>query len=236
MNKIISSIVLILTIGTAAFAKNINTLSADEKAAGWQLLFNGETTHGWRSFGRPDLSAHWYVEDGTLTFTPGKAGDIITNTVFSSFILSVDWKISEGGNSGIFFNVTEDLPDAYMTGPEYQLLDNRNRDEPPLEQAAAAYDLYEPTSDESEPAGRWNTSKIVVKGDLVEHWLNGVKVVSYDMGSADFKQRVAESKFSPIGPDADVMKHFAKARKGHIALQDHGDKIAFRNIKIKPTP
>ncbi|WP_417458100.1 3-keto-disaccharide hydrolase [Kordiimonas sp.] len=236
MKKSLFGIVMALALNTAILADTPNTLSEHEKAAGWQLLFDGKTTDGWRSYGKPELSAEWHVEDGTLTFTPGKAGDIITEGTFTSFELSIDWKISVGGNSGIFFHVVEGPSYAYMTGPEYQLLDNAGRDEPPLEQAAALFALYAPSRDVSHAADSWNTSKLVVIGEQVEHWLNGVKVVEYDMSSDNFKARVAASKFSPTGRNAAVMKDFAKARSGHIALQDHGDKIAFRNIKIKPLP
>lgn len=236
MKKILTSILMASALATSALAGDENTLSTAEEAAGWQLLFDGETTDGWRSYGHEDLSGDWRADGGTLTFTPGKAGDIITDATFTNFELSIDWKISKGGNSGIFFNVVEGPSYAYMTGPEYQLLDNANRDEPPLEQAGALFALYAPTTDVSHPAESWNTSRLVVNGGYIEHWLNGVKVVSYDMDSDDFKSRVSASKFSPDGPNADVMKHFATARGGHIALQDHGDKIAFRNIKIKPLP
>ncbi|GHF13376.1 glycosyl hydrolase [Kordiimonas sediminis] len=185
----------------------------------------------WRRYQSTDISAGWEAKGETLRVIAKGAGDLISKETYRNFDLTFEWKISEGGNSGVFFHVQEtpDLKQVYFSGPEYQLLDNVGRDEPPLEQAGALFALYAPTEDTTKPVGEFNTSRLIVQGDTVEHWLNGKLVVSYDMGSQDFKAKVAASKFSN-------WPAFAAKREGHIALQDHGDPVTFRNIRITRLP
>ena len=211
--------------GTTAMAQT-NTLTAAEKAAGWKLLFDGKTAAGWRGFKAAAPDPGWQARDGALSPDPKTSKDIITKDAFGDFELAFDWKISPKGNSGVMFHVTENGDETYWSGPEYQVLDNA-RGERPLEQAGSLYALYAPVAAQPKSVGEFNQSRIVVKGGKVEHWLNGTKVVEYDMASADFKARVAASKFKawPV---------FAASPTGHIALQNHGDAVWYRNIKIRP--
>jgi hypothetical protein len=213
------------TVGLGAAMAEPNTLTAAETAAGWKLLFDGKTTAGWRGFKTPEPDAGWTVKDGALSPDPKTSRDIMTKDSFENFELSFEWKISPKGNSGVMFHVIEQGDETYQSGPEYQVLDN-SRGERPLEQAGALYALYAPTMDMTKPVGEWNRGRIVVDHGKVQHWLNGMKVVEYDMNSADFKSRVAASKFK-------AWPQFASSPTGHIALQNHGDDVAYRDIRIR---
>ena len=202
-----------------------NTLTAAEKAAGWKLLFDGKTTEGWRGFKTAAPDPGWTVKDGALSPDPKTSRDIMTKESFDNFELGLEWRISPKGNSGVMFHVIEDGDETYQSGPEYQVLDN-SRGERPLEQAGALYALYAPSKDMTRPVGQFNQARIVVDHGKVQHWLNGVKVAEYDMNSADFKARVAASKFK-------AWPQFASSPTGHIALQNHGDEVAYRNIRIR---
>ncbi|HMA52013.1 MAG TPA: DUF1080 domain-containing protein [Magnetospirillaceae bacterium] len=229
MRKLIALVLAAGLLGTSAFAAE-NTLSAKEKADGWVLLFDGKTTHGWRSYKNTEAGRQWQVIDGVLTLTAGGGGDLVTDKDYANFELSFDWRISKKGNSGVMYHVSEDGGDhPYLTGPEYQLLDNVNRDEPPLEQAGSLFALVAPSKDVTKKIGEFNHSVLKVDHNHVEHWLNGVKVVEYTLGSEDLQARIKGSKFA-TWPD------FAKYDTGLIALQDHGDGVAFRNIKIHVLP
>jgi hypothetical protein len=217
-----------------------NTLTADEQKAGWKLLFDGKTTSGWRGYKKDTMPPGWQVIDGALVRVSGGAGgkgagggdDIISLEQFDNFELMLDWKIVDrAGNSGMIIRASEDAVTSWHTGPEMQILDNAaypGRDVRQL--ASACYDLYAPPKDVSHPRGEWNTVRVVAKGPHIEHWLNGEKLVEYELGSADWKERVAKSKFKD-------MKHFHNPpMKGHICLQDHTARIEYRNIKIRPLP
>ena len=207
-----------------------NALTDAEKTAGWRLLFDGQTTAGWRNYGKKTISDGWQVQDGALTRT-GAGGDIISNDEFGNFELSLEWKIEPGGNSGIFYRASEDSDEIYWNAPEMQVLDDakhpdgQNR----LTSAGAAYDLYPAPARVVKPANEWNAVRIVASGNHIEQWLNGVKVVEYDVGSRDWDAKVAGSKFAPH-------KKFGRNPQGHIGLQDHGNIVAFRNIKIRVLP
>ncbi len=205
----------------------INTLSDAEKAAGFKLLFDGKSADGWRGYKMKTLPSGWKVLDGHLV-RAGGGGDIITDGEYGSFELLVDWKISPKGNSGIMYHVAEGPETAYMTGPEYQVLDNKGHPDgrSKMTSAGSCYALYPPMKDVCHPAGEWNHTKIVIKDGHVEHWLNDVKVVEYQKGSDEWNKKVASSKFK-------AWSQFGKPTKGHIALQDHGDKVEYRNIKIR---
>ncbi|MCH2153351.1 MAG: DUF1080 domain-containing protein, partial [Phycisphaerales bacterium] len=204
-----------------------NTLTAREKAEGWELLFDGESADQWRGFRKEQLPAGWSVIEGAIVRT-GSGGDIITREQFDDFELMLDWKVQPGGNSGIFYNVTEDGGAVYSTGPEMQVLDNKGHADggSPLTSAGANYALHPPAWDTTGPPGTWNRARIVMDGDRVEHWLNGVLLLEYVLNSPDWERRVADSKFSGM-PD------YGRRTSGHIALQDHGDVVAFRNLKIR---
>lgn len=208
----------------------INTLTDADRAAGWRLLFDGKTTTGWRNYGKPTISDGWKAQDGTLTRV-GAGGDIITTDQFANFELTIDWKIEPGGNSGVFYRASEDTDAIYWNAPEMQVLDDAKHPDGqnPLTSAGAAYDLYPAPRGVVKPGGEWNTARLIVNGNHVEHWLNGVKLLEYEFGSPDWNSKVAASKFAPH-------PHFGKNAQGHIGLQDHGNVVAFRNIKLRVLP
>jgi Domain of Unknown Function (DUF1080) len=222
--KMFAMAACVALIGTTATAQAPNTLTAVEKKAGWTLLFDGKSTAGWRGFQTPEPDAGWTAK-GELAPDPKTSKDIMTRDRFENFDLTFEWKISAKGNSGVMFHVSEAGKQTYESGPEYQVLDN-NRGEPPLEQAGGLFALYAPEGAVTKPVGEFNQSRLIVNHGRVEHWLNGVKVTAYDMNSADFKARVAASKFKAWPP-------FAASPTGHIALQNHGDAVAFRSLKIR---
>jgi len=203
-----------------------NTLTGDEKQAGWKLLFDGKSLDGWHNFKSTGVKPGWEVKDGVLVCVdPHNAGDIVTADKYSWFELQLDYNISKGGNSGIIFHITDDGRTVWQTGPEVQLLDNKDGKDP--NKAGWLYQLYTTTTDATKPAGEWNHLRILITPEKCEHVMNGVKYFEYNLHSDDFKQRVAKSKFGK-------MPNFAKSDTGYIALQgDHGQ-VSFRNIKIRP--
>ena len=206
-----------------------NTLSTRERLEGWQLLFDGhDAASSWRGFRREDLPASWTAEDGQLIYTGEGGGDIITRETWDDFDLHLEWMVQPGGNSGIFFNVAEDAGAVWATGPEMQILDNamHSDGQNPLTSAGANYALHKAPFDSSLPPGRWNHARISVQGDHVQYWLNGLKTADYELGSPQWTARVRDSKFVN-------MPRYGTEVSGHIALQDHGDRVAFRNIRIK---
>ena len=216
------------TAGFAAHAAEPNTLTDAERRAGWDLLFDGRSLAGWRGYNRADLPAGWAVRDGALARI-GPGGDIITESQFDDFELVLEWKVGPGGNSGIFYRAEEGHEWIYQSAPEMQVLDDAgHRDgRDPLTSAGANYGLHPAPRGVVRPAGEWNEARIVAVGDHVEHWLNGVKIVEYELGSPEWRERVAASKFAE-------WPAYGRARRGHIGLQDHGDPVWFRSIKIRP--
>jgi hypothetical protein len=214
----------------ASASASHNTLTDAERSAGWRLLFDGTTTTGWRNYGKPTIADGWKVQDGSLTRT-GAGGDIITTAEFKNFELSIDWKIEPGGNSGVFYRASEDTDAIYWNAPEMQVLDDAKHPDgkSPLTSAGAAYDLYPAPPGHVHPGGEWNTARLIVNGNHVEQWLNGFKMVEFELGSRDWDSKVAASKFKPH-------LRFGKNTQGHIGLQDHGNVVAFRNIKIRVLP
>lgn len=210
-----------------AFVNVENTLTSQEREQGWRLLFDGKSTAGWRGFKQTEAPAGWQAVDGALTRV-SRARDIITVDQFDSFELTLEWKIAEGGNSGIMYHVSEEADATYYTGPEFQILDNaRHADgKSPLTSAGSCYALYAPSKDVTRPVGSWNSARIIVNGNRVEHWMNDVRLVEYELHSEDWNRRVAESKFKQ-------WPTFGRTRPGHIALQEHGSQVAYRNIKIR---
>ena len=221
----ISLAAAVLTLAAApAFAAD-NALTPAEAGSGWKLLFDGKSTAGWKGFKTAAPDAGWTVKDGVIGPDPKTSKDLVSKENFENFELDFDWKISPKGNSGVMIHVIPVGEETYESGPEYQLLDNAHG-EPPPQQAASLFALYAPTMDMTKPVGEFNHSRIVVDHGKVQHWLNGMKVVEYDMNSADFKARVAASKFKR-------WPQFATGKTGAIALQCHGDAVWFKNIKIK---
>jgi hypothetical protein len=193
----------------------------------WRSLFDGRSLDQWRGYRHDRVPEGWQVVDGALTRV-GKAGDLITREVFGDFELMLEWMIAEGGNSGIMYRVTEEGTETYQTGPEMQVLDDARHPDARsrLTAAGAVYGLYPAPAGVVKPAGEWNAVRIVVRGNHVEHWLNGVEVAVYEIGSPDWEARVAGSKFGK-------WPAYGRAPAGHIALQDHGDRVAYRDIRIR---
>ncbi|HOT65125.1 MAG TPA: DUF1080 domain-containing protein, partial [Dysgonamonadaceae bacterium] len=215
-----------------------NMLTEAEKAEGWKLLFDGKTLDGWRDYNGDSLTAPWIVEDGCIR-AKGSGSDasgyIVTDTIYENFELVWDWKIAEGGNSGMLYHVVENpkFKVPYVTGPEYQLIDDFGFPEPleDWQKTAADYAMHVPDTSKTiiKPAGEWNTSKIVFDNGHVEHWLNGEKVVEFEAWTDDWFEKKNSGKWK----DA---PEYGLARKGVICLQDHGSAAWFRNIKIKELP
>ena len=223
---------LLVVLGAAiSLHAQIPKLSRKEKKAGWQLLFDGSSTEGWKKAdGKPFPTKGWTISQGVLQVDPatGRGGDIVTEESFSDFELSLEFKVSEGGNSGIKYFV---LPNSSL-GCEFQIIDDAKHPDAKLgkdgnRKQGALYDLIAPAPAKKEkPAGEWNVGRIVSRGSHVEHWLNGVKIVEYERGSPEFKALVAGSKYKNN-------KGFSEVAQSPILLQDHGDVVAFRNIKIR---
>jgi 3-keto-disaccharide hydrolase len=214
---------------TSSSASSVSSVSSGS-AMEWRPLFDGTDLAGWRGYRSATPPAGWHVVDGTLV-REGPGGDIITADTFANFELALEWKIAPGGNSGIMYRVTEDAQAPYETGPEMQVLDDERHADgrSRLTAAGSLYALYPAPAGVVKPAGAWNAARIVVNGNHVEHWLNGTKTVDAEIGSDDWNQRVASSKFRR-------WPGFGKAKRGHIALQDHGDWVAYRNIQIRVLP
>jgi hypothetical protein len=218
-----------------------NTLTAGEQKAGWKLLFDGRTLTGWRGVYMDSLPTRgWTVRDGMVIVQAsggGEAafgGDIVTEEEYGSFDLSVDFRLTEGANSGIKYFVTEQQPKTpgSAKGLEYQLLDDAKHPDARLgingnRTLASLYDLLPAANTQARPIGQWNTARILVRGKRVEHWLNGRKVLEFERGGEEFLRHKAESKFKDL-------VGFGEAERGHILLQDHGNQVFFRNIKILP--
>ena len=227
----------VVTIGLNAAPDNgpaPNTLTAAEKKAGWTLLFDGDSLDGWRGYKKPDATdSRWKAADGALT-VPADNGkdthgqrDLITKDTFEQFELSIEWKLAPGSNSGIKYFVLEDRDSAI--GHEYQVIDDERHADAkigPHRQTAAFYDVLPATDRPTKPAGEWNTTRIVVRGQTVEHWLNDKKVLQYELNSPALNAAIEKSKFKGN-------ERFGKRQNAHILLQDHGDQVWFRSIKIR---
>jgi hypothetical protein len=223
-----------ISLAAAVAAQAPNQLSAADQKAGWTLLFDGTSLNGWRGYKRPDAAGtRWLVKDGLLCLDPGDktdtrgARDIVSAKSYSQFELAWDWRVSAGGNSGLKYFVLEDRDAAI--GHEYQLIDDSKHPDAkigPHRQTAALYDVMPAANRPIKPAGEWNTSRVVVKGNDVEHWLNGTKVLGYTLDSPALREAIAKSKFKDI-------ERFGKPQNGHILLQDHGDAVCYRNVKVR---
>lgn len=244
--KILGSSALLAVAGTVQAAEP-NTLSESEQKAGWQLLFDGSSLDSFRGYNQDDVPGGWTANDGAISFTPGetkRSGDLMTKDKFGQFELCLEYKISEGGNSGIMFRVVEqDGKPPWHSGPEVQVQDNVNGHDP--QKAGWLYQLYQPDSKipllnaalpgqkEGEPldatrrVGQWNQIHLIVTNDQSELNLNGMRYYRFQLGSDDWKKKVAASKFSKF-------PEFAAAESGHLILQDHGNQVSYRNIKIRP--
>ncbi|CAM4129104.1 DUF1080 domain-containing protein [Zobellia nedashkovskayae] len=220
-------------------SERVAEAEAEKPPKEWTVLFDGSSFDGWKEYNKEGVSENWKLEDGAMVFYPptereeGEAFNLVTEKEYTDFILSLEWKISEGGNSGVFWGVNEtpELSEAYQTGPEVQVLDNEKHPDAKngtTHQAGSLYDMIAPSADVTKPVGEWNTMVITInhkeqKGSIS---LNGTDVVDFPVGNEMWNVMVSKSKFA----DWD---HFGKFTTGKIGLQDHGNMVSFRDIKIK---
>jgi len=211
---------------TLACLLSASAVQADDGE--WQVLFDGESIDSWQDYKGGPVRDGWIVEDGALVLPKGGGGDICTKDTYGNFEFSFEWKISEGGNSGIIYLSRAGDGAPYMSGPEYQILDDSKHADGrnPKTSAGALYALIAADGKELKPVGEWNTGRIVKRGEHLEHWVNGRKVVDTTMHTDDWNQMVADSKFN-------AWEQFGKTDKGHICLQDHGNKVWYRDLKIR---
>lgn len=190
-------------------------------------LLQGDSLDHFSGYKNEQVGKGWKCEKGVLSFDGSGGGDIVTKESFGDFELTFDWRVAEGANSGVMYRVSMGDGAPYLSGPEYQILDDaKHRDgKNELTSAGSLYGLYKPAGKQLKPVGQWNNAKIVLQGKHVEHWLNGKKVVDVELDSDDWKQRVAGSKFAK-------WEKFGKNKTGRICFQDHGDEVAFRNIQV----
>jgi len=205
-----------------------NTLTSAQRADGWRLLFDGRTTDGWRGYKEANVPSGWHVEDGTLTKST-ETEDIISKDQFGDFELAFEWKIGPGGNSGVFYRGTEEYDHIYWSAPEYQLLDDSLAPDGTsrLTAAGSDYGLYPSPAGVVKHANEWNSSLIVVQGARVQHWMNGRKLLEYELWSPEWEAKVKASKFKE-------WPNYGRAKKGYLAIQgDHPGPLALRNIRIR---
>jgi hypothetical protein len=220
----------------AALMTVVPSAKTDAPQDGWTNLFDGTSLKAWRGYKQPDATkTRWKVEQGMLTVDPGDgsdtrgARDIITTETYDNFELAFDWKVAPGGNSGVKYFVLEDRDSAI--GHEYQIIDDAKHADAkigPQRQTAALYDVLPAANRPLKPAGEFNQSRVVVNGRNVQHWLNGTRVLQYELSSPALQAAIDKSKFKGI-------ERFGKPQKGHILLQDHGDRVWYRSVRIKTT-
>jgi len=213
---------VLIVVGITLFGE------AQQSKTKWHVLFDGTSLDAWRGYKTEKVPSGWRIDDGLLV-KDASVGDIVSKGEFGDFELELEWKIGEAGNSGIFYRGTEEYDHIYWSAPEYQLLDdikaadNKTR----LTCAGAAYALYPSPVGHLKPVGEWNRTRIIAKGSHIEHWLNGVKLLEYELWSPDWEGKVKSSKFA-------MYPNFGRAKKGHIGLQgDHSGALAFRNIRVR---
>ncbi|GAA4410696.1 DUF1080 domain-containing protein [Nibrella viscosa] len=227
---------LALSITLHLASANAAVKPGKPKKGKWEKIFDGKTLNGWHNYlkqGQP-VSDKWKVEDGAITLTQGRAGDLVTDKEYGDFELELEWKIAEKGNSGIIYHVKEDpkYKATYETGPEMQVLDNERHPDAKMGRnnnrtAGSLYDMLPPTDPSAyKPAGEWNKAKLIVKDGKAEHYLNGKKIVEYPTSGPEWDKMISESKFKG-------WEGFNKYSTGRIALQDHGDRVWYRNIRIR---
>ena len=216
------------TTTTSSTASGATSVTAEQRAAGWRPLFDGINTSAWRGYKSQTLPAGWRIVDGVLTKT-GEVGDLITRDQFGNFQLALDWKLSAKGNAGIFYRGTEEYDHIYWSAPEYQLLDDAAHEDAKnrLTAAGANYSITPAPAGIVKPAGEWNSTLIVVNGNTVQHWLNGQKLLEYELSSPDWLAKVKASKFNDY-------PNYGRAKRGHIGIQgDHEGTLSLRNVRIR---
>ncbi|MCE7993615.1 MAG: DUF1080 domain-containing protein [Roseivirga sp.] len=237
---IIPSLLILSLLAMAACggdkSKEKESLAQKAPPARWINLFNGKDFEGWQMFGKREISSQWKVEDGLIkcnsdsSFQSAGQQSLVTIEQYGDFELQLEFRITENGNSGIMYHVSQapEYKTDYETGPEFQILDdNQDPNRPNNKRLASNYDVYAPIDNKPfKGINEWNLARIIYNKGHVEHWLNGTKVLEFEEGSDDWKQRVANSKWA-------TMPDYAKFKIGHISLQDHGDEVWYRNVKIR---
>lgn len=222
-NKSICRMILI------AIGLLVVSLANAQTVSEWITLFDGHSTDAWRGFQKSIFPTDcWVIDQGTLKTVPGHELDLLTKEQYKDFELELEWKVAKASNSGIMFHVSEDAKETYETGPEMQVVDDDNTDDGknPLTSAGSLYDMVAPKDKKINPAGQWNKAKVLVKGNHVEYWLNGAKVVQYELNSPELNTMIAKTKFKD-------WPQFAKNETGYIVLQNHGGEVWYRNIRIR---
>jgi len=231
------TLLVFVAIPFSLLAQTDNQLTKQEKKEGWKLLFDGKTTKGWHTYLRDTVGSRWQVKHGALVYDTTQprngGGDIITNDVYENYELQLEWKISSGGNSGIIFDVQEDpkYDATYLTGPEMQVLDNINAEDNKKENhlAGCLYDMAGTAAlSKPNPVGEWNKVRLIQKNGHLTFWLNGIQMYDGQIGSPEWNDMVANSKFKNK-----AFADFAKVAKGKIALQEHPGSSEWKNIKIR---
>jgi hypothetical protein len=217
--------------GAVAGMRGQSAAPGSTPVAPWVNLLADTTLSGWHNYstqGAPVVG--WTLSNGELVRS-GRGGDLTTNRTYTNFELELEWQVGPGGNSGVIYRIDHSGERSYISGPEMQILDDAVHADGknPLTSAGANYALHAAPRGVVKPAGQWNSARLLVRGNHVEHWLNGVKVVEYELGSADWEERRRNSKFANAA-------QYGRASSGHIALQDHGDRVLFRNVRIRELP
>mgnify|MGYP000085433223 CR=1 FL=1 len=220
-------LLLVLAIPFSSFAKD-NTLTDDEKSQGWTLLFNGKDMSQWRNFKKHDINEKWQVNNGVMQLTGAGGGDILTHDIYQNFDLRLEWKIANAGNSGIFILADETGNQIYSHAIEIQILDNKRHADNKIDShlSGSIYDMIASPVESRRPAGLWNQVRILLNQKQLTVWQNNIQTADIKIGGEQWQDLVAKSKFKD-------WQGFAKANIGHIGLQDHGDIVSFKNIKIK---
>ena len=219
----------LIALGTSLVVSGCSNLDRTAQKSRWEVLFDGKSTDAFRGFRQNSFpSGSWTIDEGTLKSLPGKQIDLITREQYESFELELEWKVEKEANSGIMFHVSEDEPETYMTGPEMQIVDDANTEDGqnPKTSAGSLYDLIAPTNKTCHPAGEWNHIRLIVQANHVEHWMNGRKILEYELRSAELNALIANSKFKS-------WPRFAREKIGYIALQSHGKSVWFRNVRVR---
>lgn len=206
-----------------------STTVRNPEQSGWKVLFDGKSTDAFRGFKQASFPTNsWVIDGGTLKSLPKLQIDLITRETYEDFELELDWKVEKQANSGIMFHVSESESETYETGPEMQIVDDANTKDgsDPITSAGSLYALLPPTNKKCHPAGEWNRIRLLVQGNHVEHWMNGAKILEYELGGGSLKTLIANSKFKS-------WPRFAQEKTGHIALQNHGNSVWFRNVRVR---
>lgn len=222
------AVLIVATASTGLVGRGFSRAAQRPRDIVWLSLFDGKSIDAnWRGFKEKGVPAGWKVIDGAITRV-AESEDLVSRDKFANFEFEWEWKVPPGGNSGVMFRVSENAEKTYHTGPEYQLLDNAGHDDGknPMTSAASSHSIAAPSHDMTKPVGEWNQSKLVVNGPHVEHWLNGMKVVEYELWTAEWKALVKASKFHEF-------PKYGMNKSGHLVLQNHGDHVQFRNLRVR---